>query len=73
MIIVAWILPILSERMLFVRSWRVRLLIVPIMVCLRIYWIVLGVIMSRVEGIVLVVFFVMSIGVADVFYRVLEW
>lgn len=62
----------IGERVLFMGRWLVWRLVVCIMMILGIYRVFLLIIMCRIERVMLVEFFVMSIGIANVLNGVLH-
>lgn len=63
---------VVGERVFLVGRWLIWRLVVGIVMLLRVQGVVLGIVVRGVEGIMLFIFFVMSIGVVYVFYRVLH-
>lgn len=63
---------VVGERVFLVGRWLIWRLVVGIVMLLWVQGVVLGIVVRGVEGIMLFIFFVMSIGVVYVFYRVLH-
>jgi hypothetical protein len=67
-----WMRRIGCERVFFVRRGLVWRLVVSIVMRLRIDSVVVCIVVGRIEGVMLLVLFVVAIGVVDVFDRVLD-